>query len=124
MHTAQLALLKMKRKKQIRQEFRNEVFKRDNYICQAPGCGKKGTEETLDAHHITDRTEMPNGGYVKENGITLCKEGCHEKAELFHQTGGEKWEEGMHPLDLYNRIGTHFDIAYYASLKPSERIGE
>jgi hypothetical protein len=24
----------------------------------------------LDVHHITDRHEMPNGGYVPENGIT------------------------------------------------------
>jgi hypothetical protein len=30
------------------------------------------TTGILEAHHITNRNEMPNGGYVVENGITLC----------------------------------------------------
>lgn len=108
----------MKRKKQIRQKFRDEVFKRDNYTCQVPGCGKKGSVETLDAHHIVDRTEMPNGGYVKENGITLCKDGCHERAELYHQSGGKEWHEGMHPLDFYWKLG----ITYLDAERASERL--
>ena len=57
----------MKSKKLIRQKFRDEVFGRDGYKCVF--CGKTNN---LDAHHITNRNEMPNGGYVKENGITLC----------------------------------------------------
>jgi hypothetical protein len=28
---------------------------------------------------------MPGGGYVAENGISLC-ENCHQQAEVFHQT--------------------------------------
>jgi 5-methylcytosine-specific restriction endonuclease McrA len=54
-------------KKLIRQKFRDMTFARDNYKCKICGCGDK----TLDAHHITDRKLMPNGGYVKENGINL-----------------------------------------------------
>lgn len=57
------------KKKQIRQQFRDAVFKRDGYKCRV--CGNSGQ---LDAHHIIDRTEMPSGGYVKENGICLCPE--------------------------------------------------
>ena len=63
------------------QRFRAAVFGRDGFTCR--GCGFASTperaEDALDAHHITDRNEMPNGGYVAENGITLC-EVCHAKA--------------------------------------------
>lgn len=37
---------------------------------------------------INDRHEMPNGGYAKENGITLCPQ-HHMAAEKFHMTKGE-----------------------------------
>lgn len=102
-------------KKDIRKNFRNAVFKRDNYTCKV--CGTKQEESALDAHHITDRSEMPNGGYVKENGITLCKDECHMKCEKFHITGGEEWEDGLHPDDLYKMIGSSYDLACLASEK-------
>jgi hypothetical protein len=70
----------------------------------------------IDAHHITDRNKMPNGGYVKENGITVCEE-CHLKAEKFHQTGGLEWEEGFHPNDLYKLIDSSFNLALQKSLE-------
>jgi 5-methylcytosine-specific restriction endonuclease McrA len=57
------------RKKQIRELFRNSVFRRDG--CQCRVCGN-GDGYVLDAHHIIDRNELPNGGYVVENGISLC----------------------------------------------------
>lgn len=69
----------------------------------------------LDAHHITDRNKMPGGGYVKENGITLCPE-CHAKAERFHQTNGEEHEMGFHPNDLYAIIGSSYEKALEASM--------
>lgn len=81
-------------------------------VCSAPIV--KG--ET-DAHHITDRNEMPNGGYVLENGITLCKYECHMMAELFHITDGEDWYNGMHPDDLYKLIGSSRDLAIEKCLK-------
>jgi len=95
-----------KKKKEIRTKFRNDVFERDNHQCRM--CAKKDCE--LDAHHVTDRAEMPNGGYVSQNGITCCPE-CHEKAEKFHQTNGEEWVEGYHPDDLYNKIGSSKELA-------------
>ena len=109
-------------KKQIRENFRNSVFKRDNYTCVV--CKQSKKSEDLDAHHITDRSEMPNGGYVKENGITVCKfpnenqnESCHMKVEKFHITGGKEWNENLHPDDLYKMINSSYKLAY----KKSER---
>jgi hypothetical protein len=56
---------------------------------------------------------MPNGGYVKENGITLCdgEDGCHMKAERYHITGGKDWVEGFHPIDLYKIIKSNLGLA-------------
>ena len=102
-------------KKDIRKNFRNAVFKRDNYTCKV--CGTQRTEDELDAHHITDRSEMPNGGYVVENGITLCKDDCHLKCEKYHITEGEDWEDGLHPDDLYEMIGSSYAIACLKSEK-------
>lgn len=105
----------MKQKQIIRERFRDAVFKRDNHRCKC--CGNRNVK--LDAHHITDRNEMPNGGYVKENGITLCDslEGCHFKAEKFHTSNGKEWEEGFHPDDLYALIGSSHEKAWKASEK-------
>ena len=105
----------MKKKKQIRENFRNSVFKRDKYICQ--GCKQKFDETDLDAHHITDRNEIINGGYVKENGITLCSE-CHIKAEHYHISEGEEWIEDFHPNDLYEIINSSQELA----IKKSELL--
>jgi len=52
-----------------RDEFRNGVFKRDNYKCVI--CGKT---ENLDAHHILERRCWPDGGYYLSNGATVCPE--------------------------------------------------
>ncbi|MFN0202473.1 MAG: HNH endonuclease [Bacteroidia bacterium] len=100
----------MNEKKRIRHNFRKAVFQRDKHQCKV--CGLAA--EKLDAHHITDRNEMPNGGYVKENGISLCT-GCHFKAEVYHLSGKENWEEGFHPDDLYALIGSSYDIAFAKS---------
>ncbi len=100
----------MKKKKQIRAYFREAVFTRDEYTCVM--CGLSG----VDAHHITDRNEMPNGGYVKENGITLCEE-CHLLAEQYHINNGEQWEKGYHPDDLYKKIKSSYQLAYKQSEK-------
>ena len=75
-------------------------------------CGKKGS---LDAHHITDRNEMPNGGYVPENGITLCiaddDDSCHFKAEVWHRSGKTAFFPGYKPDDLYALIDSSYEKA-------------
>lgn len=100
----------MKRKEQIRECFRSQVFERDGYKCVF--CNVR---INLDAHHITDRNQMPNGGYVKENGITLCPE-HHLIAEKYHITNGTEFVGGFHPNDLYIAVDSSFECAYNASL--------
>lgn len=102
-------------KKLVRSRFRDQVFARDKHRCRKCGWSLVTGELQLDAHHITDRNLMPNGGYVPENGISLCPR-CHEKAEVFHETGTAV--PGMHPNDLYVMIGSSYDLA----LKASERL--
>jgi predicted restriction endonuclease len=110
----------MKTKELVRERFREQVFRRARHRCE--GCGFRSSPEKaraeLDAHHITDRTQMPAGGYVVENGIALCKP-CHERAEQFHATG--KAEEGWHPDDLYRKIGSSAGKALLASEKLAAR---
>lgn len=101
-------------KKRIRQEFRDAVFERDGNKCRVCGWSIQTAEVQLDAHHITDRTLMPNGGYVVENGISLCP-AHHEMAEAFHSTG--KPVPGFSPNNLYNLIGSSYDRAVRASEK-------
>jgi len=99
----------MKHKQKVRQEFRDTVFSRDKHKCVF--CN---IVENLDAHHITDRNLMPNGGYVKENGITLCPE-HHLLAEEYHQGN---IIEGWTPNDLYKKIKS----SYESAVKASERL--
>ena len=118
-------------KKQVRTAFRTAVFRRDRYRCAM--CGRFGKDRQggdaheayrpatlsveladLDAHHITDRNDMPNGGYVAENGISLCAP-CHLLAEIFHDTGTP--HPGFSPDDLYAKIDSSFEKAQRASLK-------
>jgi len=100
-------------KKEIRKKFRLDVYKRDNYTCK--GCNRPFSEENLDAHHITDRNEIVNGGYVKENGITLCKD-CHVKAEKYHMSSGVEYYPGFHPNDLFKKIKSSLELAIEKSL--------
>jgi len=107
-------------KKTIRRIFRQEVFERDGYKCRL--CGKAGYDHNdgtqrivrdrvaLDAHHISDRHNMPAGGYVKENGISVCEE-CHLKVE--HPAENDIEHQ---PKNLYDLIGSSLEIATKASL--------
>ncbi|WP_439632255.1 HNH endonuclease [Gemmata sp.] len=92
-------------KQDVRRRFRSAVFSRDGYSCRV--CGFASTpdraEADLDAHHITDRHEMPSGGYVAENGIALCA-ACHLNAEAHHR--GEPVPPGFAPAELYALIGS------------------
>lgn len=103
----------MSTKKQIRKRFRAICLKRDEYRCAMCGLISCDLEvKDLDVHHITDRSLLPAGGYVKENGISLCPS-CHLKAEEFHFTG--EAHPGYSPDDLYAEIGSSFDQALTAS---------
>ena len=108
-----------KLKKEVRSNFRKSVFERDKYTCQICGhaYSEKDSEPSkgiINAHHIIDRNELQNGGYVKENGITVCDENgmfqgevsCHMIVEQWHMTGGDikRVEEQYRPDNLYRII--------------------
>lgn len=82
-------------KKQIRELFRRAVFERDGHLCVlCASCFH------LDAHHITNRNKFPNGGYVLENGITLC--------DWHHRMA----EEGIYRAEyLYQIIKASYELA-------------
>ncbi len=103
-------------KKEVRREFRLAVFTRAGYRCEC--CGKPGVDrqldepgDKLDAHHIVDRHWFPKGGYVAENGISVC-DGCHLKAEAFYM--GKIPEPGFHPDELFAKIESSLDAAIEA----------
>lgn len=84
-----------------RKEFRRRVLERDKACVM---CGWSEDIDKLDPHHITDRNEMPNGGYAPENGITLCPV-CHRSAEF-----------GIYsPEELYRKIGSSKEKAVEAA---------
>lgn len=83
-------------------------------------CGYQSNKEQqaefndINCHHILDRHLFLNGGYVAENGITLCDAptGCHWKAEHWHATGTPY--PGYSAEELYNKIGSSLDKAIEA----------
>lgn len=110
----------MRGKKKIRRRFRDAVFTRDGHACVM--CGAPDTKDApLDPHHITDRSEMPHGGYVASNGISVCPE-CHWKAEAFHR--GDEVPEGYAPEALYRQIGSSHEKAWRDAIQElGEEIG-
>ena len=66
----------------------------------------------LDVHHITNRHDMPNGGYAPSNGITVCEQ-HHLLCEEYHATGQAAM--GYHPNDLYAMINSSHSKAYIDS---------
>lgn len=105
-------------KKLIRKNFRDACYQREKYKCAMCDfqSSVENAEKELDAHHISSRTEMINGGYVKENGISLCSE-CHVKAEEYFSTGVAHL--GYSPEDLYKVINSTYEKAVEASQKLS-----
>tara|TARA_B100000700_G_scaffold178953_1_gene197631 strand:- start:21334 stop:21732 length:399 start_codon:yes stop_codon:yes gene_type:complete len=51
-----------------REEFKQQVFDRDNHTCVF--CDKPA----VDAHHILDRKLWSDGGYYLSNGSAVCEE--------------------------------------------------
>lgn len=102
-----------KAKKERRQAFRDAVFARDDYTCRM--CGARGVK--LDAHHITPREVFLNGGYVLENGITLCDQegGCHARAEREIKEPNPQSPYSSHKL--YQKIGSNLAAALDADEK-------
>jgi hypothetical protein len=87
-------------------QWRDSIYKRDNYTCQCCGLGNKVNAHHLNGYHwaIDERTTV-------ENGITLC-ESCHDD---FHNAYGhsnntkEQFEEYMEGIS-WNCMGIYKDI--------------
>lgn len=88
-------------KRMIRLRFNTDCFYRDDFTCRLCTAGP----EKLEVHHITSREQMPNGGYVKENGITLC-----QKHHLIVETKSDYTND-----ELYGLIGSSYEKALVAS---------
>lgn len=69
-----------RRKTERYRQWREEVYKRDNYTCRA--CDRK--DVYLNAHHLKPYSRFPLERYNLSNGITLCGS-CHQQ---FHTTYG------------------------------------
>ena len=96
--------------RKLREQFRESVYRRDQYKCKI--CGQPESKNChLDAHHITDRHEMPNDGYSLSNGITLCPT-HHLKAEVYHQSHHHNCVPKFSPDELYALIGSSYQQAY------------
>ena len=95
------------RLKALRKQFNEECLKRDKNKCVF--CPKT---ENLNVHHITDRHEIPNDGYVKENGITVCEQ-HHWDCEQYHI--GKLYSKDFHPNELYLKIGSSKEEAFEKS---------
>lgn len=95
--------------KRWRKEFNEGCLERDGHKCRF-------CDETtdLDVHHITDRHDMPNGGYACSNGITVCGD-HHIMCEEYHMTGS--CDPKYHPDNLYLIIGSNYEQAFNDCLK-------
>ncbi len=78
-------------------EWRNNVFKRDNYKCKINNSDCKGR---LEAHHIFRWIDYPELRYEISNGITLCH---------FHHPRKPKEEKILSPY-FQNLISTPQEI--------------
>jgi hypothetical protein len=61
---------------QNRKQFRESCLERDNGICVVPWC----REEAVDVHHIIERELWADGGYIENNGASVCSR-HHKHAE-------------------------------------------
>lgn len=61
---------------QNRRQFREQVFDRDDNTCIVPWCDSNAA----DAHHIIERALWDAGGYIPDNGASVCN-GHHQYAE-------------------------------------------
>ena len=60
-------------------KWRQQIYERDNYKCQWPGCRHK---KYLNAHHIEPFFLYEKLRFSVSNGKTLCEK-CHMKTDTF-----------------------------------------
>lgn len=78
--------------------WRTNVFRRDDYTCQA--CGKRGKGD-LEADHELPFALFPDLRFEVLNGRTLCKD-CHKRTPTY---GDRRVSEELHLLEKELTIG-------------------
>jgi len=87
-----------------RDDFRNAVFKRDNFKCVI--CG----EPAIDAHHIMERRLFNDSGYYLDNGASLCEK-HHLEAEMTKLSTNEI-REAAKIINIVLPDHLYFDVEY------------
>lgn len=73
-------------------DWRNAVFKRDNYTCTFCGArSEKGNRVRLEADHIKQFAFYPDLRFDIDNGRTLCKP-CHRNTDTWGRQTGETFD--------------------------------
>jgi hypothetical protein len=107
-----------------RKQFRQAVFDRDENNCLVPWCDQNAD----DAHHIIERDLWDDGGYVKDNGASVCNH-HHQYAEsndippqAFYLWAGINDPPTPNTIDTVhtNKWGEEFDRPPWKNLR--ERI--
>jgi hypothetical protein len=71
------------RKSKKYKEWRNTIFKRDNWTCQkCKARNRKGKKIILHADHIKPFAKYPKLRFKTKNGRTLCDK-CHKKTKTY-----------------------------------------
>lgn len=78
----------------IYKRWRKDVYTRDNFCCQWPGCT---IQKKLNAHHIKKWADNPGLRFSIDNGITLCYQ--HHKIV----TGSEEYYEAIFNKLIYDK---------------------
>jgi len=89
------------------QQWRKQVFERDNYTCQCCGDKKGGN---LNAHHISSYTNDKDNRLNIDNGITLCDK-CHILDDnSYHKVCGvsnstkDKFIKWINNYGIFNKV--------------------
>ena len=93
-------------KKDIRENFKREVFKRDKHTCKV--CKKKQEEKDLDVHHITDRNEMAKLYSMADVFVNVTLEDSLPTVNIEAQACGTPvitYESGGSPETISERTG-------------------
>ncbi len=101
-------------------QWKDEVFKRDNFTCQ-----KCGTDKKIIAHHHVPWNESIELRFDINNGQTLCRT-CHmkhhyENAKKRWKKGNIPWNKGSKGISIGTPKGTRFTNEHRDKLSAAKK---